>query len=91
MYGSLILDFVSCLYSIPRVTLFRVSVPFHVQGVENVYTRHKPLLVDTLEQLVREKLSETDYPYCGEFRLADKSVHIISIITVEPLNRGHSQ
>jgi vacuolar protein sorting-associated protein 45 len=62
-----------------------------LKGVENVYTRHKPLLVDTLEQLVRERLSETDYPYCGEFRLADKSVLIICIITLEPLNRGHSQ
>ena len=42
------------------------------QGVENVYTRHKPLLVDTVDQLVRDKLSETDYPYCGDYRLADR-------------------
>ena len=49
-----------------------VFIPF--QGVENVYTRHKPLLADTLDQLVKERLSETDYPYCGEFRLADKLV-----------------
>ena len=38
-----------------------------------MYTRHKPLLADMLDQLMREKLSETDFPYCGEFRLADRS------------------
>ena len=29
-----------------------------MQGVENVYTRHKPLLSDTLDTLVKGKLKE---------------------------------
>ena len=60
--------------------MLHISFPFHtlvspfhsVQGVENVYTRHKPLLADTLEQLVKGRLSETAFPYTGDSRLADK-------------------
>jgi len=43
-----------------------------MQGVENVYTRHKPLLSDTLDTLVKGKLKETQFPYAGDHRLADK-------------------
>ena len=32
------------------------------QGVENVYTQHTPLLVHTLEALMRGRLKEGDYP-----------------------------
>ena len=35
----------------------------HVQGVENVYTQHTPLLVNTLEALIRGRLKDTDFPY----------------------------
>lgn len=42
------------------------------QDVENVYTRHKPLLADTIDQLAKDRLSEAAYPYCGEYKLADK-------------------
>ena len=42
------------------------------QDVENVYTRHKPLLADTIDQLAKDRLSEASFPYCGEFKLADK-------------------
>ena len=56
-----------CLYAIP---IPRVSIP--PQDVENVYTRHKPLLADLLEQLAKDKLSEATYPYCGEYKLAEK-------------------
>lgn len=34
-----------------------------VQGVENVYTQHTPLLVHTLEALVRGRLKDADYPH----------------------------
>lgn len=33
-----------------------------VQGVENVYTQHTPLLVNTLEMLVKGRLKDSDYP-----------------------------
>jgi vacuolar protein sorting-associated protein 45 len=62
------------LFEETQGTLSRTKKFFKgLKGVENVYTRHKPLLAETLEQLVRDRLSETDYPYCGEFRLADKA------------------
>lgn len=34
-----------------------------LQGVENVYTQHTPLLVQTLEALVRGRLKDLDYPF----------------------------
>lgn len=34
-----------------------------MQGVENVYTQHVPLLVNTLEALVKGRLREGDYPF----------------------------
>jgi vacuolar protein sorting-associated protein 45 len=37
----------------------------HLQGVENVYTQHTPLLLNTIEQLVKGKLSPLDYPSVG--------------------------
>lgn len=37
-----------------------------LQGVENVYTRHKPLLVDILDSLAKGKLRENLYPFSGE-------------------------
>ena len=44
------------------------------QGVENVYTRHKPLLGNTLDTLIKAKLKEVQFPYVGDHRLSDKCV-----------------
>lgn len=33
-----------------------------MQGVENVYTQHTPLLVNTLESLLKGRLKESEYP-----------------------------
>lgn len=33
-----------------------------IQGVENIYTQHRPLLAQTLESLFRGKLRTSDYP-----------------------------
>jgi len=55
------------------VVLYIISYHYTcIQGVENVYTRHKPLLSDTLDTLVKGKLKETQFPYAGDHRLADK-------------------
>ena len=34
-----------------------------VQGVENVYTQHTPMLLTTLEALVKGRLKDADFPY----------------------------
>ena len=36
---------------------------FPWQGVQNVYTQHVPLLVTTLESLMKGRLKEADYPF----------------------------
>jgi len=33
------------------------------KGVQNVYTQHKSLLASTVENLIKGKLSETEYPF----------------------------
>ena len=43
-----------------------------LQGVENVYTQHKPLLQDLLDQLIKGKLKEAAYPYLGTSQLKDR-------------------
>ena len=42
------------------------------QGVENVYTQHKPLLYTLLDQLIKGKLKEASYPYLGTGQLKDR-------------------
>lgn len=34
-----------------------------LQGVQNIYTEHKPLLKETLDSLLRNKLKDTEYPF----------------------------
>ena len=34
-----------------------------IRGVENVYTQHQPLLTQTIEDLTKSRLKETDYPF----------------------------
>ena len=42
-----------------------ITFPPQLQGVENVYTRHKPMIAETLEALVKGKLKDTSFPYAG--------------------------
>lgn len=37
-----------------------------MQGVENVYTQHTPLILNTLEQLVKGKLKDSEYGNSGQ-------------------------
>lgn len=37
-----------------------------IQGVENVYTQHTPLLTETIRQLSTNDLSHQSYPYASE-------------------------
>ncbi|XP_010180004.1 PREDICTED: vacuolar protein sorting-associated protein 45, partial [Mesitornis unicolor] len=42
-----------------------------LKGVENVYTQHQPLLQETLDQLIKGKLKDSQYPYLGANTLRD--------------------
>ena len=52
-------------------TIFAHPHYLPMQGVENVYTRHKPLLLETLDALIKGKLKEQAYPYL-EKKLLDR-------------------
>uniref|UniRef100_A0A674NSU4 Vacuolar protein sorting-associated protein 45 n=1 Tax=Takifugu rubripes TaxID=31033 RepID=A0A674NSU4_TAKRU len=41
-------------------------------GVENVYTQHQPLLNDTLDQLIKGRLKDSQFPYLGASSLRDR-------------------
>lgn len=38
----------------------------NVKGVENVYTQHQPVLAETIENAVKGKLKDLDYPFIGQ-------------------------
>ena len=58
-----------------------------LNGVDNVYTQHKPLLSEILDELIKGKLKETTYPFIGgksaNGRLQDVIVFIIGGATYE--------
>ncbi|NWT45375.1 VPS45 protein, partial [Chroicocephalus maculipennis] len=70
-----------------------------LKGVENVYTQHQPLLQETLDQLIKGKLKDSQYPYLGPNTLRDRPQDIIVFIiggatyeealTVYNLNRAN--
>ena len=43
-----------------------------LKGVENVYTQHKPLLTDTLNTLIKGRLSVEQFPFAGEKSYTDR-------------------
>ncbi|CAH0546048.1 unnamed protein product [Brassicogethes aeneus] len=65
-----------------------------LSGVDNVYTQHKPLLHDTLEELVKGRLRESLYPYVGNQsntgRPQDIIVFIVGGTTYEESLTVHS-
>lgn len=48
-----------------------------LKGVENIYTQHKPLLHDTLDQLIKGKIRDFQFPYLGKEILRDRPQDII--------------
>ena len=66
------------LYAYSSLSLIS-SPPSLSQGVENVYTRHKPYLVDVLENLIKGKLRESQYPFVGD-SMADRPQDVIVFI-----------
>uniref|UniRef100_A0A7N6C3F6 Vacuolar protein sorting-associated protein 45 n=1 Tax=Anabas testudineus TaxID=64144 RepID=A0A7N6C3F6_ANATE len=43
-----------------------------LKGVENMYTQHQPLLHDTLDQLIKGRLKDSQFPYLGASSLRDR-------------------
>ncbi|NWI53365.1 VPS45 protein, partial [Calyptomena viridis] len=43
-----------------------------LKGIENVYTQHQPLLQETLDQLIKGRLKDSQYPYLGPNVLRDR-------------------
>ncbi|KAM7373737.1 hypothetical protein PAMP_008567 [Pampus punctatissimus] len=52
----------------------------HRRGVENVYTQHQPLLHDTLDQLIKGRLKDSQFPYLGASSLRDRPQDIIVFV-----------
>ncbi|KAM3858394.1 vacuolar protein sorting-associated protein 45 [Diretmus argenteus] len=69
-----------------------------LKGVENVYTQHQPLIHDTLDQLIKGRLKDSQFPYLGASTLRDRPQDIIvfliggatyeEALTVYNLNRS---
>lgn len=69
-----------------------------LKGVENVYTQHQPLLHDTLDQLIKGRLKDSQFPYLGASSLRDRPQDIVvfmiggamyeEALTVYNLNRS---
>lgn len=59
------------LFSQPTALLTgaRSRIQKGLKGVENVYTQHSPLLLSTLESLVKGRLSQQQYPFLDGQRL----------------------
>ncbi|WCJ43420.1 vacuolar protein sorting 45 [Euphorbia peplus] len=36
-----------------------------LKGVENVYTQHQPLLLQTMESIIKNRMKDVDYPFVG--------------------------
>lgn len=45
--------------------IFKSFTSCWLQGVENVYTQHQPLLFQTMEGIVKGRLRDADYPFVG--------------------------
>lgn len=58
-----------------------------LKGVENVYTQHQPLLSQTMENIIKGRLRDADYPYVDNQyhngRLQDVIIFIIGGTTYE--------
>ncbi|KAE8720957.1 Vacuolar protein sorting-associated protein 45-like protein [Hibiscus syriacus] len=51
-----------------------------LKGVENVYTQHQPLLVQTMESIIKGRLKDVDYPYVGNHYQQGRTQEVIIFI-----------
>lgn len=48
-----------------------------LKGVENIYTQHKPLLHETLDNLIKGKLQDRQFPYLGKDTFRDRPQDVV--------------
>lgn len=48
-----------------------------LKGVENIYTQHVPLIQEILDNLIKGKLKETQFPYLGPSQLRERPQDVI--------------
>ncbi|XP_072166746.1 vacuolar protein sorting-associated protein 45-like [Diadema setosum] len=48
-----------------------------LKDVENIYTQHRPLVYETVDQLIKGRLKEGAYPYLGSSQLRDKPQDVL--------------
>jgi vacuolar protein sorting-associated protein 45 len=48
-----------------------------VQGIDNVYSQHEPLVMDTLQSLLKNKLSTRDYPVAAGNAVTDPTDDVL--------------
>ncbi|XP_034942666.1 vacuolar protein sorting-associated protein 45 [Chelonus insularis] len=51
-----------------------------LSGVDNIYTQHNPLLCETMEDLLKGKLSTQNFPYLGQMVMTKKIQDVIIFI-----------
>lgn len=51
-----------------------------LKGVENIYTQHSPFLKEVLEELTKNRLRTSQFPYLGTVQLNDKPREIIAYV-----------
>jgi hypothetical protein len=66
------------LYGGGNILLKAKNVFKGLQGVDNVYTQHAPLLVETLQQLVKNDLSAAAYPYMAGAQVSGFQGQVVS-------------
>jgi len=61
------------LFSGGLFKVFKKKLDRGIKGVENIYTEHKPMLKETLESILTNKLNPTEYPYAPGTKVAPQS------------------
>ncbi|EIE27427.1 SM/Sec1-family protein [Coccomyxa subellipsoidea C-169] len=61
---------------------FATMAKHSLRGVENVYTQHTPLLINTLEALIRGRLKDTDFPYIDKTHNGASPAKLIVVFIV---------
>lgn len=51
-----------------------------LKGVENIYTQHVPLIQEILDNLIKGKLKETQFPYLGPAQLRERPQDVIVVM-----------
>lgn len=60
-----------------NVKAFTKKVIKGFKGVENIYTQHKPMIKEIIEDMVRGRLKETQFPFLGTVQQRERPNEII--------------